>query len=250
MAGKILNILNSMLSILLCICLLVSGAYAAFALWDNSQVYAAVQNVQEDMLQLKPQKTEEEGPSFEELLKINTDVCSWLTLDETGIDYPVLQGDHSTVYINTDVYGEFSLSGSIFMDSRNSPDFSDSYNLLYGHHMDGGYMFGDLDRFKNADDFEKLGKGTLLLPDRSYDLEVFAVLTVRASDPMIFEPDRWKEDLTELLDFLQEHQMFVKESVLAAVKNAENPQLLVMTTCSSEFTDARTVVVADMMPKQ
>ena len=249
MARKILKILNTLLSISVIVCLLVSGAYAGFALWDNSQVYSAAENVQEDMIKLKPKEDAEEGPSFEELLKINPDVCAWLTLDDTKIDYPVLWSDSSISYINTDVYGDFSLSGSIFLDSRNSREFTDSYNLLYGHHMEGGCMFGDLDKFKDADKFEKLGSGTLILPDRSYDLEVFAVLLVKASDKMIFEPDRWSTDISEPLKFVRENKMYVKESVLSEVEAAENPQVLVMTTCSSEFTDARTVVMAYMTEK-
>lgn len=50
-------------------------------------------------------------------------------------------------YINKDVYGEFSLSGSIFLSCMNKKDFSDNYNLVYGHHMANGGMFGDVVSF-------------------------------------------------------------------------------------------------------
>lgn len=47
-------------------------------------------------------------------MAINKDVAGWITIDDTHIDYPVVQGKDDMEYINKDVYGEFSLSGSIF----------------------------------------------------------------------------------------------------------------------------------------
>ena len=88
----------------------LAGIYAVYALWDNHQIYSAAQNVQEDMLKLKP-TAEENGPSFEELMAVNSDVCAWITLDNTGIDYPVLQGENNLSYINTDV--SFTISASV-----------------------------------------------------------------------------------------------------------------------------------------
>ena len=81
--------------------LLTAGAYSAYALWDNNQVYAAVDNVQGELLQFKPAADGENGASFEELLAINSDVKAWLTLDNTAIDYPVVQGENNFSYINT-----------------------------------------------------------------------------------------------------------------------------------------------------
>ena len=47
--------------------LLTAGAYSAYALWDNNQVYAAVDNVQADLLPFKPSADGENGASFEEM---------------------------------------------------------------------------------------------------------------------------------------------------------------------------------------
>ena len=120
--------------------LLTAGAYSAYALWDNNQVYAAVDNVQGELLQFKPAADGENGASFEELLAINSDVKAWLTLDNTAIDYPVVQGENNFSYINTDVYGDFALAGSIFLDSDCDGSFNDPYSLLYGHHMENSIL--------------------------------------------------------------------------------------------------------------
>lgn len=82
------------------------------------QVYASVDDIQSQLLKYKPTPGEDNGPTFEELRAINPDVCAWITLDGTKIDYPVLQGEDNLTYINKDVYGNFALAGSIFLDSN------------------------------------------------------------------------------------------------------------------------------------
>ena len=247
-SGYIQRFLNFIISFFLIVIFIIAAAYALFVLNDNHRVYSAAENVQEDMLKLKPDK---ERPDFSKLLSINPDVCAWLTMDGTHIDFPVLQGETNLTYINRDVYGEFALAGSIFLDSQNAKDFSDSYHLLYGHHMASGNMFGDLDLYKKKAFFKKNDTGTLLLPDRVYRLKVAAVLITGVSDDHIFQlrnwPKTWKEGQ---LDYIRSHALFAREDVLDDLEKCEHPQMVALTTCTSEFTDARTVVLAQMIPEK
>jgi len=246
MSRTILKAANFLVSMAVVCSLCLAGAYAAYALWDNNRVYSAAENVQADMLKLKPVIDEEGGPSFEELLKINPDVCAWVTLDNTKLDYPVVQGETNLTYINRDVYGSFALAGSIYLDSRNKKDFTDSYNLLYGHHMENGSMFGDLDLYKDEAFFRKNTTGTLILPDRVYELEIFACLIVKASEDVIFEPDRWRTDINGLIAFAEKNSLHLNDETIADLKQQGNCQILAFSTCSSEFTDARTIILAVM----
>ena len=182
---------NGLLSLIVVLFMLTAGLYSAYALWDNNRIYAAAEDVQLDMLKFKPQAEAEEQAeriSFAEILAVNEDVCAWVTLDNTHIDYPVLQGETNLSYINTDVYGNFALSGSIYLDSRNSRTFADDYSLLYGHHMDKGRMFGDLDLYKDEAFFDANRTGTLITPDGVFPLDVLAVLTVTSSDRVFLTP--------------------------------------------------------------
>ena len=252
MALKIVKAANSLLNFIVMLALCVAGLYAGYALWDNNQVYAAAQNVQADMIKLKPVLVEEageEGASFEELLAINEDVRAWVTLDNTNIDFPILQGENNLTYINKDVYGNFALAGSIYLDSRTDSGFHDIVNLLYGHHMDGGDMFGDLDKFKEEKFFDENKTGLLILPDRSYDLEIFACLLTDASEDAIFEPQEYEADIESLLKFTEQNAMYCDIDTLAELRkrNGED-QILILSTCSTEFTDARTIVLTVMKP--
>lgn len=212
--------------------LCVAGLYAAYALWDNKRIYAAAENVQDDMIKIKPVVKEDGGASFEELLAINPDVCAWVTLDYTEVDYPVLQGETNLTYINRDVYGNFALAGSIFLDSRNDRNFSEAYSLLYGHHMENSGMFGDLDLYKDKAFFEDNNTGTLLLPDRAYELEIFACLMTKASDDYIFETDRWQTDIDKLISYAEEHALYVREEGIKKLKQTEQPKVLALSTCA------------------
>jgi len=253
MARFFLKACNSIVNLIVILALLLSGAYAVYALWDNNQVLAAAEDVQKDLLNLKPQVTPdgdlvETGPTFAELLAINPDVCGWVSMDNTEIDHPILHGDNNLEYINKDVYGNFALAGSIYLDSRNDRNFTDSYNLLYGHHMADSRMFGDLDLYKDETFFLVNRTGTLLLPDRIYNLEVISCMLVGAADEFIFEPDSTRNDIQALLDYAETESLFVNEDVLSRARQTENLQILALSTCSSEFTDARTIVLTVMDP--
>lgn len=249
-----LRFINGFISLVLSLSLLTAGAYAAYCLWDNNQIYLAVENVQAELLALKPAISDDAdvdtGPTFAELLAINPQVRAWVTLDNTRIDYPVLQGKTNLDYINIDVYGNFALAGSIFLDARNAPDFSDPYSVLYGHHMENGGMFGDLDLYKDKAFFEDNQTGTLILSDRVYALRVFACALVNASEERIFNPSKWDKGVKGLLDYAQAEALHIAPDTVAQLRNridaGEEVQVLAFTTCSSEFTDARTIVLAAM----
>ena len=103
--------------------------------------------------------------------------------------------------------------------------------------MVSGQMFGDLEKYQDAAFLREHRTGTLLLPDGACTLEVFACLLVPASEEHIFRPERWQEDVSPLLDWA--------EGEALCWETTDRPQrVLAMSTCSSAFTDARTVVLA------
>ena len=137
---------NQILNIIVMGIILFLFLYGGYSLWDT-YMSAKSAFLSDDLLSYKPQQGEGANPSLEDLMAINKDVAGWITIDDTHIDYPVVQGKDDMEYINKDVYGEFSLSGSIFLSCMNKKDFSDNYNLVYGHHMANGGMFGDVVSF-------------------------------------------------------------------------------------------------------
>lgn len=247
----ILRFANSLVNLIVIMIVFIVGSYCAYCLWDNQQIFVEAENVQEDMIKLKPEIVEEEGEakiSFEELLVINPDVCAWLTLDGTKIDYPVLQGENNLEYINKDVYGDFALAGSIYLDSRCDKEYRSKYSLLYGHYMAQRRMFGDLELYKDETFFDENNTGVLILPDRVYDLEIFCCMLVSENDDYIFTPDNWEYSIDDLLSYAEQNAMHLHKDILKNAREQKDTQILSMTTCSYEYEDARTIVLAVMKP--
>ncbi|WP_366032769.1 class B sortase [Clostridium sp.] len=239
---------NALITFIVVMLFSIAGIYSVYALWDNQHIYAEAKNVQDDMIDLKPEidSAKDRLASFQKLLAINKDVCAWITLDGTHIDYPVVHGETNLTYINTDVYGDFSLAGSIYEDSRCDEHFTDKYSLLYGHHMAQHNMFGDLDLYKEEKFFKENKTGTLILPDRGYDLKIYAYLLESASEDMIYERVQRNADINSLHNYVEKHAIYIHKDTFEEAKNNEDKQILALTTCSSEFTNARTIVLAVM----
>ena len=139
---------------------------------------------------VKKYKPDPSNPAAAVDSPITDDMVAWITIDGTNIDYPVMQGKDNSYYLNTDPFGDYSLVGSIFLDSRNSPDFSDEYSVIYGHHMDYGKMFGALDDFLSEKYLRQHSTGTLMIgkkAEKVYDLECFASMKVSAKEKIVFD---------------------------------------------------------------
>lgn len=211
---------------------------SAFSVYDTYVIYNdAFPNTLYS--RYRPSSDSSSSLSFGELMALNSDVVGWITLDDTNIDYPVVQGENNSYYLNRDVLGNYSLSGSIFMDSENSPDFTNPYTLLYGHHMDYDVMFGGLDYFEDSDYFDSHRKGKLWIDENHYhELTVVSCLATDAYDEQVFRT--FSDDSNVILPSLYEY--LKKESVQYRDDLDENAPLLGLSTCTSAGTNARTLV--------
>lgn len=162
---------------------------------------------------------------------------AWLTVDGTNIDYPVMQGQDNSEYLNKDPYGDYSLSGSIFLDSGNTPDFSDSYNLVYGHHMEQGKMFGPLDSYLDESFFKSHLHGSLIVDDKTYyDITFFAVLKTTAENYIIFDPQT--SDAGKVTEELQDKALYRK--------GTGSGHIIALSTCKDTDSTDRVVLVGNL----
>ena len=85
-----------------------------------------------------------EGIDFDALYAISPAGVGWITVPGTTISYPIAQGADNEWYLRHTFLGQENPSGAIFMDYRNTPDFSDPHTLVYGHNMLDDSMFAPL----------------------------------------------------------------------------------------------------------
>ena len=179
----------------------------------------------------------------EELRELSADAVAWITVDGTRIDYPLMQGKTNAEYLNKDPYGEFSLSGSIFLDSRNDKTFSDPYSLIYGHHMEYGAMFGSLDEYKDKAFFDAHRTGLLTVTNGDeYSIGIFAVCKAQATEKVIFDPP--ESNNQALLEYLNDHALIYDPSGVGA-----GLKLIALSTCQSAESNERMIVFGVLTPQ-
>ena len=232
---------NRILSIMAGILILLMLSYGVYSLWDTYKIYAN-SFADEELLKFRPTDDGEDNPTLKDLKKLNPDVKAWIQVPKTNIDYPVVQGQDDMEYINKNVYGEFELSGAIFLSCLNKDDFSDPYNLVYGHNMKNGGMFADVADFTNKEYFETHQKGKLYLTDATRKIRFFACMKVTAADAKIYHPDGYrKENLKDLLDYIQANAVQYRD-----VNVADENLLIALSTCSEAETNGRVVLIGKL----
>lgn len=211
------------------------GLYSAY---DAYMLYA--ETTDDSILRHKP-GYESDAP--DDGKEIQGRMVAWITLDDTKVDYPVMQGKDNSEYVNKNPYGEFSFSGSVFLDARNSADFTDRYNLLYGHHMEHDLMFGVLDRYLKEDFFKSHKDGTLIVGNEDFKFRLFCVLETDATNREIFDPTRAGSN-EDFIEYARKNSAFYDEKSEAR----DDERLIALTTCKFPNTSERTVVIGAIEP--
>lgn len=234
---RLVRQLSQIIDRVVIIILLLLCAYGIYGIWDTNQLLSSAQA--SNLQQYKPK---EDDLSFQELKRLNPEVIAWLTVYGTKIDYPITQADNNQKYVNTNVMGDYSLAGSLFLTSENAADFSDFNNIIYGHHMDKEAMFGGLDRFQQKQYFNQHQYGNLFYEGNDYGIEFFAFIRGdaydwRLYDPGIQEPAAREAYLTYLLE---------KASQTRDLKVSGNDRIVLLSTCASEPTNGRHIFVGKL----
>lgn len=232
---KIVRTIDSMIDTIMLSFFLLFLIFSIYALWDTNQIYQAA-----DAAQYEAYKPEgKDNLSFEELKKLNSDVFGWITVYGTHIDYPIVQTIDNDKYVNTNVMGEYSLVGSIFLDYRNKTDFSDYNSILYGHHMDANAMFGEVGNFHEYAYFDKHKYGNLYFDGENHGLEFFAFLEQDAYNFDFFIPAiEGAEAQQEYLQLLLDNAIHKRDIGLKP-----SDHIVLLYTCTSFSTNGRHVLV-------
>ena len=216
-------------ALILCLMLVLIGLYS---LYDSYMLFHSATD--DSILKYKPGYENAEPESDKEPLP---SMVAWLTIEGTKIDYPVMHGQDNMEFLNKDPFGEYSLSGSIFLDYANKGDFSDPYNLIYGHHMEEGAMFGPLDDYIRQEFLEDHSKGHLIVNDDRYDILFYASFHADATNKSVFSPS--EQDGREVLVYAKQHAL----SILPEHAPKKEDRILALSTCRYPESIERTVVI-------
>lgn len=230
-----IRLLDSLLDAFVFFVFLLLLSYSCYAIWDSRQIYAAG-----DAASYESYKPEEEDDlSFETLKELNSDVLGWLSVYGTKIDYPLLQGEDNQTYIYTDAQGDYSMAGSIFLDYRNNPSFTDFNTIIFGHHMEKSAMFGDLERFFQKDFFDKHKYGNLYYDGKNHGIEFFSFMEIDAFDSKVYTtPVKGTQAKEEYLETLLNQSTYYRD-----INISISDRLVLLSTCTENTTNGRHILV-------
>lgn len=224
---KVIRILDRTTDTALFLFFLLLLLIGAYTMYDTLLIYSAAEG--KALRSYKPLASDVVNGGWD-MHALSEDVVGWLTVDDTEIDYPVMQGRDNNEYLNKDPFGAYSLAGSLFLDSRNASDFSDPYSLIYGHHMEYGKMFGALDAFLDQAYFDTHRTATLMVSDAVYSIRFFACLEADASVNEIFAPT----ETENTLEYVQKNARIYYAP--------EGEKLIALSTCKFPQTTKRIIV--------
>lgn len=179
---------------------------------------------------------------FDQLKKVNPDVIGWIRFDnqeETGINYPVLHAESNEKYLRTDLYGNSHIAGCIFLESLNTADFSDYYNIIYGHNMTDGSMFGNLKKYKEEGFWKKNQYFTVYTEEKAYRYRIFSYEDAVNGGNVYkvgYQPGK------EYQDFISE--MINHSAIETGIKPQSSNKILTLSTCTENDYSKRFAVHA------
>ena len=183
---------------------------------------------------------------YKNLYLKNKRLIGWIKIDDTIIDYPVMQTSDNEYYLEYNFNQEKDKNGSIFMD-KDCDVLKPSTNLIiYGHHMKSGKMFGNLDDYNEESYYED---HSIIEFDTIYEKQTYQIMYVFKGKVLSEEDVSFK--YYQFIDAYSEEQF---DSYMEEMSNMSlydtgvtakyGDSLLTLSTCDSSETNGRFVVVA------
>lgn len=183
---------------------------------------------------------------YKNLVNKNKKLIGWLKIDDTNINYPVMQTTNNEYYLDHNLNQEYDKNGSIFMDKDCDVLKPSTNTILYGHHMKSGQMFGKLDLYSSEDYYKK---HKYIQFDTIYEKGIYEVMYVFRSK--IYSEEEIVFKYYQFIDALsqQEFDSYMQEMAAMSfydtgVTAQYGDELLTLSTCDYYVNDGRFVVVA------
>lgn len=183
---------------------------------------------------------------YKTLYQKNKKLIGWLKIDDTLIDYPVMQTSDNEYYLDHNYNQEYDKNGSLFLDC-NCSAYPQSTNLIiYGHHMKSGQMFGGLQKYAKESYAQK---HSTIQFDTIYEKGTYQVMYVFRSqvyneNDIVFKYYQFIEANSE-----EEFNSYMREMEAVSlydtgVTASFGDSILTLSTCDYSQEDGRFVVVA------
>lgn len=180
---------------------------------------------------------------FEKLKEINNDTVGWLTVNNTKIDYPVVQATDNDYYLYRDYYKTKNRHGWIYMDYRNNiEDLSDN-TIIFGHNLANQKMFGTLRYVTNPSWYKKSSNQIITFNTTKANMkwQIISIYKIPVTNDYLVANFASSEDKLNFLDMITQRSIYDFNTTYD-----ENTKIITLSTCSNGSKD-RLVVHAKLI---
>lgn len=171
-------------------------------------------------------------------LKTHKNTVGWISIGGLIVDYPIMYSKYKDYYLQHNVNDKKDIYGSIYLEEASGGEFG-QINIIHGHNMRDGKMFGELDKYKEQKFLDKHLYFNVTSSSGTKQYRIFSVTVVdgaKESIPLSFEDN-------------SEYKRYVKRMnrmSMFPLDYSENPDsIVILNTCSYEFTGAHFLVLAE-----
>ena len=176
-----------------------------------------------------------------QLKKNYSNIKGYIKIDGTNINYPIVQGENNEYYLNHLPNGQKNKMGSIYLDYRND-NFKDDNTIIYGHNMNDGTMFSELENYKEQSYYEKHQTYTLYTQSDVLEIKIEAAYIADAA----------KESLPINFSSIKEREKYlnkvIESNILENKVNLNNEdKLITLVTCADIYDTSRLVLIGKVL---
>jgi sortase B len=190
---------------------------------------------------------------MDSFIELSDNVKGFIEIDGCDIRLPVVQGTDNTYYLTHTYNDRKNKAGSIFMDYRCtiSENYTSPNIVLYGHNQEDGTMFGNLKFYKNNVDFYK--ENPIVVFNTEYGIGDYIIFGYFVTN--VYEKQDSNGEVFHYHDYIETlnnentfnwyiSQVNERNQIIPPIDVVYGDKLLVLSTCSNEYSDSRFVVMA------
>lgn len=242
----IIKLIDKLLNFIIICFFVVVISFSFYAIYDINLVTEDL-TLKGDILKYKPGKTDQKKVVFnlDELRNnINSDICGWIKIENTNIDYPIMFPNNALEYLSKGYDGSYTVGGSIFLDIKNDREFKDDYTVIYGHNVANKTMFADIKKFNDREFFYNNKGGKLYIKDMTYDIEIISYNVIDSANNIAYQVDKYRLGKgKELVN------NFARSQINRSNANvSDDDKFILLTTCNGIGSTERAVLFCKIVP--
>ena len=183
---------------------------------------------------------------YKTLYNLNKDLIGWVKIDDTIIDYPVMQAEDNSYYLTHNFDRKEEKAGALFLDCNCDITRGNDNYIIYGHHLTSGRMFSKLGEYESERYYEK---HPYIQFDTIYEEGTYQVMYAFRS--RVYDADEVRFKYYQFIDAQSEEEFnsymreMARESFYdTGVTATYGDRLLTLSTCDYQEQNGRFVVVA------